>query len=187
MTIFWFDSFQLIVIDWFSETTTNDATIEQKGTTTESKQHNCSMCNSKFKTINAFNKHIKTHNDSTFVCELCGKSFGYQSHLKSHMKRHTKETQEQTAETTMFTCSICGKLKEANTNQRCSVEWKTYFWPFSCRKVHETDKPFYTSHAHTSKCSDSSRQIEWTRHNQRRSNDVGEQSEIPVHRLQQNV
>lgn len=69
----------------------------------EPKQYECLKCNKKFTQLHSLNKHSKMHIESTFICELCGKSFGCQSHLK----RHLKEAHE--PKNSSFTCTICGK------------------------------------------------------------------------------
>lgn len=60
----------------------------------------CCECGEKFKTKNAYDGHMTTHNN-THTCEVCGKCYRQAASLRSHMLSHTGEK--------LFLCILCGK------------------------------------------------------------------------------
>ena len=62
------------------------------------KDKKCPHCGEEFQAGIAFQAHVLRHTDNRqFACEICGKSFLVQSHLKSHARTHTLP----------FSCNIC--------------------------------------------------------------------------------
>ena len=48
----------------------------------------CDLCDKKFATHTALDKHMYMHNDLRFVCEDCGQSFQFKSRLEQHRITH---------------------------------------------------------------------------------------------------
>ena len=48
----------------------------------------CEMCDKKFATQTALDKHMYTHKDLRFICEDCGQSFPFKSRLEQHRITH---------------------------------------------------------------------------------------------------
>ena len=48
----------------------------------------CELCDKKFATQTALDKHMYTHKDLRFVCEDCGQSFPFKSRLEQHRITH---------------------------------------------------------------------------------------------------
>ncbi|XP_055715666.1 zinc finger protein OZF-like isoform X2 [Phlebotomus papatasi] len=82
----------------------------------------CSHCDKSFFNKKALQFHLKCANDKNFICEVCGKGFGYRGDLTIHMRAHTNERP--------FQCKICGK-KYKTPSMRIAhmdvhIEGKTY-------------------------------------------------------------
>lgn len=78
----------------------------------------CCECGEKFKTKNAYDGHMTTHNN-THTCEVCGKCYRQAASLRSHMLSHTGEK--------LFLCILCGKSMtqksglKVNSFTNCSI------------------------------------------------------------------
>ena len=48
----------------------------------------CELCDKKFATQTALDKHMYTHKDLNFVCDNCGQSFPFKSRLEQHRITH---------------------------------------------------------------------------------------------------
>ena len=48
----------------------------------------CDLCDKKFATQTALDRHMYTHKDLCFVCEDCGQSFPFKSRLEQHRITH---------------------------------------------------------------------------------------------------
>ena len=48
----------------------------------------CDLCDKKFATGTALDKHMYTHKDLRFACEDCGQSFPFKSRLEQHRITH---------------------------------------------------------------------------------------------------
>ena len=51
----------------------------------------CDLCDKRFVTGTALDKHMYTHNDLHFVCEDCGQSFPFKSRLEQHRITHQSD------------------------------------------------------------------------------------------------
>ena len=51
----------------------------------------CELCDKKFATQTALDKHMYTHKDLRFVCEDCGQSFPFKSRLEQHRITHQSD------------------------------------------------------------------------------------------------
>ena len=88
--------------------------------------------------MNTFRNHeISVHNEKKFVCQHCGKSFGWKGAMHFHEKSvHLKITE--------FKCEECDKSFSTKGNLRkhisvCHSEER----PFSCDKVTWYFKPWF--------------------------------------------
>lgn len=64
----------------------------------------CEQCLKPFKTLYAFNKHLKVDHKvmcGQYKCDVCRRAFGARILLDEHSKVHVNST---------FTCDICSKL-----------------------------------------------------------------------------
>lgn len=52
---------------------------------------NCPHCNKKYPKGNILSRHLKTHFQGEWICELCKKRFTEKFQLRIHMRRHTGE------------------------------------------------------------------------------------------------
>ncbi|XP_059621352.1 zinc finger protein 26-like [Phlebotomus argentipes] len=82
----------------------------------------CSHCDKSFFNKKALQFHLKCANDKNFICEVCGKGFGYRGDLTIHMRTHTNERP--------FKCKICGKTYKTPSmriaHMDVHIDGKTY-------------------------------------------------------------
>ena len=77
--------------------------------------HKCAKCDRIFKTKTALVSHEKIHNDRSFVCEICDKTFPLQENLWSHYQiSHAFEEDAEDRNQEIIKCKLCGKA--------CTVE-----------------------------------------------------------------
>ena len=71
------------------------------------KANECQYCGKKnFRHRHDLDDHIRTHtNEKPFVCDICGKEYKRNSHLKRHMRTHTDEKPP-------YKCDFCQSLKK---------------------------------------------------------------------------
>ncbi|GAB0089796.1 zinc finger protein 382-like [Sergentomyia squamirostris] len=82
----------------------------------------CSHCDKSFFSKKAMQFHLKCANDKNFICEVCGKGFGYRGDLTIHMRTHTGERP--------FKCKVCGKTYKTASmriaHMDVHIDGKTY-------------------------------------------------------------
>uniref|UniRef100_A0A1B0CQ87 Uncharacterized protein n=2 Tax=Lutzomyia longipalpis TaxID=7200 RepID=A0A1B0CQ87_LUTLO len=82
----------------------------------------CTHCDKAFFNRKALQFHLKCTNDKNFICEVCGKGFGYRGDLTIHMRTHTNERP--------FKCKICSKTYKTASmriaHMDVHIQGKTY-------------------------------------------------------------
>lgn len=78
------------------------------------KKFECSYCDRTFSKTHCLRDHIRTfHEGKMYKCEVCSKTFGYNSnykrHLKSHTKKETDDSEASKAKEYNFECSECAQ------------------------------------------------------------------------------
>ncbi|XP_055850640.1 gastrula zinc finger protein xFG20-1-like [Episyrphus balteatus] len=70
-------------------------------THTEERKHKCRFCDKKFKAIAHRKRHEDTHNETKYICVVCGLQLNTQRTLNQHMIVHSEEKKHK--------CDLCGK------------------------------------------------------------------------------
>lgn len=84
----------------------------------------CTRCGEKFKTRNAYDGHMTTHNDNANKCDVCGKTYRQPASLRSHMLKHENKKP--------FVCEICGKGMTQKSGYKKHMLLHTGDKPYTC-------------------------------------------------------
>eukprot|EP00828_Plagiopyla_frontata_P002361 TRINITY_DN10326_c0_g1_i2.p1 TRINITY_DN10326_c0_g1~~TRINITY_DN10326_c0_g1_i2.p1 ORF type:complete len:224 (-),score=19.05 TRINITY_DN10326_c0_g1_i2:49-720(-) len=83
------------------------------------------QCGKIFHDITSLKKHMLTHGERQFICQICNKKFLDNSKLRRHQLVHTGEKP--------FKCEICGKLFSLDFNLRTHLRTHTGEKPYVCK------------------------------------------------------
>ncbi|KAL2718806.1 zinc finger protein 3-like [Vespula squamosa] len=116
----------------------------------------CGQCEKTFQTKESCELHVKIihENEKPFICNICSKSFAYQTNLKGHMLTHEGNKSDKG-----YPCDICGKVlnhpssvvyhKEAEHNNgrrfvcnKCGKSFKHKQLLQRHQLVHSDDRPY---------------------------------------------
>ncbi|XP_043504113.1 PR domain zinc finger protein 5-like isoform X1 [Polistes fuscatus] len=116
----------------------------------------CGQCEKPFSTKESYELHVKIvhENEKLFFCNICNKSFAYQTNLKGHLLTHEGNKSDKG-----YPCDICGKVlnhpssvvyhKEAEHNNgrrfvcnKCGKSFKHRQLLHRHQLVHSEDRPF---------------------------------------------
>ena len=95
-----FDSTSFVDL-WRETSKTKSSVGHVKGHQELSIYPQCELCGLQFDTIDIFRKHCMTHRPEKFVCNVCQRTFKYQSNLKRHMRDHLGDKRHK--------CKFCGE------------------------------------------------------------------------------
>ncbi|KAK4879670.1 hypothetical protein RN001_007816 [Aquatica leii] len=91
----------------------------------------CKSCGKKFPSLNALERHVKTHSvDKIYECSKCNKIFKQSQTLADHIRRHYDSRN--------FACEVCGKkfYKQFNVTEHMRIH--TGERPFKCDSCDRT-------------------------------------------------
>ena len=95
----------------------------------------CEVCGKTFTYQSRLNVHLRRHNgEKPFNCEVCGKKFARKDNLQDHMRSHTGEKP--------FPCEVCGRSFSQKSHLSTHIKIHTDFAPFKC---HLCEKRFTTN------------------------------------------
>ena len=76
--------------------------IIAKGVKRKRGQHECDVCEKRFRDSSNLQSHMRTHtNERPYECDVCGKRFTQSYSLNTHMRIHTNEKPNE--------CDVCKK------------------------------------------------------------------------------
>ena len=125
----------------------------------------CDKCDFKTVTLQRLRIHIKTHEGTKTVCDVCGKSFRGPNSLKNHIAKYHSEDS-----TKVDVCELCGKtvkqrlmkahLLKHSRNQVCTLCEKAFIGGYTLltnhlaedHQVYCLQKDFYVCHVCKKKC-----------------------------------
>ena len=88
----------------------------------------CDLCDKKFETMSALEKHQYLHKELKYICEDCGKSYPFQSRLKQHRIVHQK--------TLNFMCNHVGCSRgfknKGDYNRHLQSHLEGWYWCDTC-------------------------------------------------------
>jgi len=74
--------------------------------------YNCDICGASFARLECFNKHHHQR-DKTYLCSICGKTFGAKSARDLHERAHSGDKR--------YPCGTCGKTFMTNQVPKTSL------------------------------------------------------------------
>lgn len=85
----------------------------------------CDICGKSFLTEKNLKAHIPIHNESKdYMCQICPKNFKMESGLRAHLRTHREDRR--------FTCNECGKAFKKNYSLLEHKKAHQGFFPFRC-------------------------------------------------------
>lgn len=81
----------------------SEAFLEKHKVNTHGKKYTCSHegCKKEFGSIDRLEQHLVVHEESSFMCSICGKLFNNRGHFQVHLRVHENERR--------FECDVCKK------------------------------------------------------------------------------
>lgn len=90
-------------------------------------EHECPICNMKYSTILYLKVHIQTHSsEKPYLCDLCGRSFGYRKHLVTHTRYHLGTEKR-------YKCNVCEKKFTLPSLLRLHLNTHEKTRPYRCQ------------------------------------------------------
>jgi len=87
----------------------------------------CEICGKIFKTEPHLKRHVGTHNPPTVRCPICGKMFNHQANVVRHVKTiHVPDDQKK------YQCEICCKGFIAKDSLEGHTNWHNNLKPYKC-------------------------------------------------------
>eukprot|EP01084_Bolivina_argentea_P117307 208347_1 len=109
----------------YKQTSSLQRHIKKTHSGIDTKQHQCTYCNSSFHSKYQLTVHNRTHtNERPYSCKRCPKKFRQNSHLLTHIRTHTKEKPYQ--------CKECGKRFTQSSSVTTHMRIHKNIKPFSC-------------------------------------------------------
>lgn len=100
----------------------------------------CKVCSKAFTTVRYLKEHLQTHEEASYVCEVCGWKSKTKSNYHSHKKVHSNDKK--------FECTICPLKFIRSQGLRRHMMTHTGEKPYKCRHCDQVFGSFMTHQMH---------------------------------------
>ena len=102
-----------------------ETTFKKKGVKRKRTQHECDVCEKRFRDSYNLKKHVHIHtNEKPYECDVCEKRFTQSGNLKRHMRIHANENPYQ--------CDVCEKRFRESGHLQYHMRIHTNEKPHKC-------------------------------------------------------
>jgi uncharacterized Zn-finger protein len=102
-----------------------EMTFKKKGVKRKRTQHECDVCEKRFRDSYNLKKHVHIHtNEKPYECDVCEKRFTQSGNLKRHMRIHANENPYQ--------CDVCEKRFRESGHLQYHMRIHTHEKPYEC-------------------------------------------------------